>query len=444
MTTTPTAASWRHHNLRSYARSEALLKRALDVIPLGTQTFSKSYQQFVRNAMPQMLVSGDGCRVVDADGQSYIDYLLGLLPIVLGYRDPDVDAAIRTQLDSGITFSLPTPLEADLAERLVRLIPCADMVRFGKNGSDATSAAIRLARAHTRRDGVIVCGYHGWHDWYIATTSRHLGIPDAVRKLTTSFPFNRPDALEDLLKANPDGYAAVIMEPVGAEEPAPGFLAEVRRLTEKYGVVLVFDEIIAGFRIHLGGAQAEYGVTPDLACFGKSMANGMPISAIVGRRDIMMLMNDIFFSGTFGGEALSLAAAIATLDKLEREDVVARLRRRGRSLAARVNALAGRHGLTDLLRVGGADWWPRWKYGKLPLDSNLFQSLLRQEAAQNGLILLATFNLCLAHDSDAIEEETAAALDATFAALRAALDSGDPASHLRGEAIRPTFSVRPA
>ena len=208
----------------------------------------------------------DGCWVEDVDGNRYIDYVLGLMPIVLGYRDPDVDEAICAQLQLGITFSLPTALEADLAERLVRLIPCAEKVRFGKNGSDATSAALRLARAHTGRDKVLVCGYHGWHDWCIGATSRRLGIPKAVCDLTVAFPYNRPEAVAELLAKEPDGFAAVILEPVGVEAPAPGFLARLRELTERYGVVLVFDEIVTGFRINLGGAQAEFGVAPDLAC----------------------------------------------------------------------------------------------------------------------------------------------------------------------------------
>ncbi len=429
-------------NARSFAESERLLRRALETIPLGSQTFSKSHQQFVRGAMPQFLTHGEGCRVFDADGHGYIDYVLGLLPIVLGYRDRDVDAAIVAQLGRGITFSLPTALEADLAERLVRLIPAAEKVRFGKNGSDATSAAIRLARAYTGRDKVIVCGYHGWHDWYIATTSRSIGIPKAVADLSVAVPYNHIAAVRDRLSAEPNAYAALILEPAGIEGPAPGYLAELRRLTEHFGVVLVFDEIVTGFRINMGGAGAEYGVTPDLACFGKAMANGMPIAAIVGRAAIMDVMDKIFFSGTFGGEALSLAAAIATIDKLERENAVARIRARGARLRAGAKALIQKHGLAGTLLAAGADWWPRWKLAPGPTEPNLIQSLLRQEAAANGLLMLSTLNLCLAHDDDAVEAETRRALDASFAALAAALADPDPAAHLRGEMIRPTFSVR--
>lgn len=429
-------------NSRAFDESERLLVRALETIPLGTQTFSKSHQQYVRGAMPQFAASGDGCRILDVDGNRYIDYVLGLLPIVLGYRDPDIDDAIVNQLRSGISFSLPTALEADLAERLVRLIPCAEQVRFGKNGSDATSAAIRLARAHTGRDRILAAGYHGWHDWYIGSTTRRAGIPDAVCALTETFPFNQPDVVADRLAKAPDAYAAVILEPTGTEAPAPGFLARLRELTEKYGVVLVFDEIVTGFRIHLGGAQAELGVTPDLGCFGKAMANGMPISAIVGRRDVMRQMDEIFFSGTFGGEALSLAASIATIDKLERENAVSRIRARGKRLQQRTNDIIASHGLASLMRLAGEDWWPQFKLLDSTFSPFLVHSLFRQEMAANGVLAQTSLNLCLAHDDDAVEAETLAALEASIELLAVALNDRDPESHLRGPMVQPAFRVR--
>lgn len=425
-----------------YARSNEFFERASAVIPLASQTFSKSFQQWVKGAAPLFLSAGHGCRVTDVDGNSYIDFVLGLLPIVLGYGDPDVDNAIRTQLYDGITFSLAHPKEAELAERLVRIIPCAEMVRFGKNGSDATTGAIRLARAHTGRDKVAICGYHGWHDWYIGTTTRRVGVPKSVQALSATFPYNDADALEALFKKEPDAYAAIILEAGGAQVPAAGFLERVRELATKYGVVLIFDEIITGFRMHMGGAQAHYGVTPDLACFGKAMANGMPISALVGRAPIMKKMEDIFFSTTFGGEVLSIAAAIATLDKLEREKVVPRLWRRGEMLRDAANAALRQRGLGEIVSFGGEGWWPRIKFGELPVDKDLIVSLLRQEFCANGLLLGASFNLCLAHDQNEVAAETITAIDSAAGTVRDALDSPDPAAHLRGAPIQPTFSVR--
>lgn len=420
----------------------ALYERALGTIPLASQTFSKSAMQYVKGAAPLFLESGDGCRVRDVDGSSYIDYVLGLLPVVLGYRDPDVDDAIRTQLERGISFSLPTALEADLAERLVKLIPCAEMVRFGKNGSDATSAAIRLVRAYTGRDKIALCGYHGWHDWYIGTTTRHLGVPEAVRALSVTFPYNDADALEELLASDADGFAAVILEPVALEEPAPGFLQRLRELCDRFGVVLVFDEIITGFRIHLGGAQAHYGVTPDLACFGKAMGNGMPISAVLGRAEIMTWMEKIFFSGTFGGEALSLAAAIATVDKLDQTDTPAHVWSTGRRLKDGVEISLRRHGLGGDYQVVGADWWPAvltrpdCRGGDITATS-----LLRQELAAGGILFSTTFNIALAHDEN-IVGETLEAWDGAAERIADALSAKAPASRLRGQPIQPTFSVR--
>lgn len=427
---------------RRYERSNQHFARALETIPLAAQTFSKSHQQWVRGATPLFLESGAGCRVTDPDGNVYIDYLQGLMANVLGYCDPDVDAAIRSQLAKGMSFSLATTLEADLADRLVRDIPCAEMVRYGKNGSDATSAAIRLARAYTGRDKIALCGYHGWHDWYIGTTSRNLGVPPAVSALSTTFPFNDADALAMLLAREPDAFAAVILEPAGVVAPAPGFLESLRKITEQYGVLLVFDEIVTGFRIHKGGAQAYYGVVPDLAAFGKAMANGMPISAVVGRRSIMAKMDDIFFSGTFGGEALSIAAAIATIDKLERENAVARLWKRGAALSAASNARFAERGFGGVLRFGGDAWWPRLIISKPPVEFKLMTSLLRQEFVEAGLLLASSYNLCLPHDAESVMEETLAALDQALARVREHLDSADPAARLRGTLVEPTFAVR--
>jgi glutamate-1-semialdehyde 2,1-aminomutase len=427
---------------RRYDKSNEFFARAQKTIPLASQTFSKSSQQWVEGASPLFLQSGRGCRVTDIDGNSYIDYVLGLLPVVLGYCDRDVDEAIRAQLEEGITFSLAHPKETELAERLVELIPCAEMVRFGKNGSDATTGAIRLARAYTGRSKVAICGYHGWHDWYIGTTTRRLGVPGPVSELSVTFPYNDAHALETLLRGDPDSYAAIILEAGGVQIPDPGFLERLRELATHYGVVLIFDEIITGFRLHLAGAQAHYGVTPDLACFGKAMGNGMPIAALVGRTDIMRKMDDIFFSTTFGGEVLSIAASLATIDKLQREDVVAKLWRRGEALRDGANATLRQRGLGEFVSFAGEGWWPRIKIGAAPVDQNLLVSLLRQEFNANGLLLGASFNLSLAHDDDAVMRETVSAIDTAAGAVRDALDSAEPAARLRGKPVQPTFAVR--
>ncbi len=428
---------------RSFAKSNDLYERALKTVPLATQTFSKSAMNFVKGASPLFLDRGKGCKVWDVDGNSYIDFILGLLPVLLGYRDEDVDRAIIAQLERGISFSLATDLEAEVSEQLVRLIPSAEMVRFGKNGSDATTAAIRLARAITGRDLIAICGYHGWHDWYIGTTTRDLGVPKAVRELSKTFDYNDAASLERVLIADPGKFAAIILEPAGVTEPKGTFLRDVRDLATRHGALLVFDEIITGFRAALGGAHAVYGITPDLSCFGKAMANGMPISAIVGLKRHMKVMEDIFFSGTFGGEALSLAAARATIAKSERLEVPERLALLGKRLMAAATETIDRCGLSAQIGIGGAAWWPRvvLKSGS-PADKVVLTSLIRQEAAAHGLLMGAAFNLCLAHDDPQVFEQILARWQGTMVAVAEAVDSRDPASRLRGEAVQPVFKVR--
>lgn len=287
-----------------YQQSEALLERALRTIPLGSQTFSKSRTQYPFGVSPYFIERGRGSHVWDVDGNEYVDMISGLCALTLGYCDPDVDAAVKAQLEDGIIFSLPHRLEMEVAEQLVSMVPCAEMVRFGKNGSDATAGAVRVARAFTGRDHVAVCGYHGWQDWYIGTTARNRGVPQATRDLSHTWAYNNIESLDAIFKAHPGQVAAVILEPMNVVEPAPGFLQAVKELTHKHGALLVFDETITGFRYANGGAQQLFGVTPDLATFGKGLANGYPVSAVAGRADVMQLMEEIFFSFTFGGETL--------------------------------------------------------------------------------------------------------------------------------------------
>jgi glutamate-1-semialdehyde 2,1-aminomutase/spore coat polysaccharide biosynthesis protein SpsF len=300
--------------VRKLDRSNELWARAERVIPMGTQTMSKSPTQFVQGVSPIYLARGRGAHVWDVDGNEYIDYPMALGPVILGYAEPVVDDAIRAQLADGITFTLMHPLEVDVAERIVAMCPGVEAVRFGKSGSDAMSAAVRAARAITGRDRVLVAGYHGWHDWYIGSTTRNLGVPGATQALTTPFKFNDLDALNETLQRHGGEVAAIIVEPAGAEVPTPGYLQRVVDAAAEHGAISVFDEIITGFRIGTGGARTRYGVRPDISCYGKALGNGMPISAVAGSWRVMQAFDEIFFSGTHGGEALSLAAARSVHD----------------------------------------------------------------------------------------------------------------------------------
>ena len=427
---------------RRYNRSQRLIERAERVIPTGSQTFSKSKLQLPPGAAPLFVTHGDGGRVYDVDGNEYVDLVSALLPNVLGYRDPDVDLAIRRQLTRGISFSLPTTLETELAERLVKHIPCAEMVRFGKNGTDATSAAVRLARAATKRDRLILLGYHGWQDWYIGATTRNLGVPASVSALSHLAPYGDLQAIEDLFAGHPGEFAAVMLEPMNTVEPAPGYLKGLKELAHRHGALLIFDEIITGFRWAIGGAQARYGVTPDLACFGKAMGNGMPISAVVGRADIMRLMEDIFYSGTFGGETLSLAAAIATIDKIERDGVTDRLWATGAELMTQAIARIAAVGLSEVIGLAGAAPWAILTFkDHSNASKEAIKTLFLREMIAAGVLINASHNVCFAHGAADIAQ-VLLAYDHALAVLREALDRGDIDRRLGNQVIRPVFSVR--
>ncbi|HSU38758.1 MAG TPA: aminotransferase class III-fold pyridoxal phosphate-dependent enzyme, partial [Polyangiaceae bacterium] len=304
--------------------------RAAGLIPAGTQTLAKGAGQYVNGVAPKFAARGVGSHLWDVDGNEYVDLQMGIGPLSLGYCYEAVDRAIVEQLSRGITFSLVHPLEVEVAELVQKVVPNAEMVRYSKTGCDVTSAAVRLARAHTGRNKVLACGYHGWHDWYVAVTDRNRGVPEATRDLTYTFDYNDLAGLERSLDAD---TACVILEPVVFVAPKDGFLHEVRKLCDARGALLVFDEMWTGFRLALGGAQEKFDVRADLACFSKACANGMPLSMLTGRRDVMRLLDkDVFFFTTFGGEALSLAAARATITEMLDKDVIGHLARQGRRL----------------------------------------------------------------------------------------------------------------
>lgn len=425
-----------------YQQSEALLERALRTIPLGSQTFSKSRTQYPFGVSPYFIERGRGSHVWDVDGNEYVDMISGLCALTLGYCDPDVDAAVKAQLEDGIIFSLPHRLEMEVAEQLVSMVPCAEKVRFGKNGSDATAGAVRVARAFTGRDHVAVCGYHGWQDWYIGTTARNRGVPQATRDLSHTWTYNNIESLDAIFKAHPGQVAAVILEPMNVVEPAPGFLQAVKELAHKHGALLVFDETITGFRYANGGAQQLFGVTPDLATFGKGLANGYPISAVAGRSDVMQLMEEIFFSFTFGGETLSLAAALATMRKLEREPVTATLARQGQvvidGLRQRIAAL----GADDFLSVSGH---PAWSF-LLFKDTQRYpmwhlKTLFMQEMLAQGILTFGTHNMGYRH-SDADIAKLFAAYDHTLPMLVQSVRDGGLEQMLKCAPLEPLFKVR--
>ncbi|MFN6933604.1 MAG: aminotransferase class III-fold pyridoxal phosphate-dependent enzyme [Tsuneonella sp.] len=425
-----------------YARSEELLARAEQTIPLGSQTFSKSRTQYPFGVSPYFVTRGEGARVWDVDGNEYVDFINAQCSVTLGYNDPGVNAAVRAQLDNGVIFTLPHPLEMEVAELIVDMVPCAEKVRFGKNGSDATSGAIRIARAFTGRDRVAVCGYHGWQDWYIGTTARNLGVPQATRELTSTFAFNDADSLKAALNAHPGEFAAVILEPMNVAYPTAEFLGAVKDLAARHGAVLIFDETITGFRFANGGAQEKFGVTPDLATFGKGLANGFPVSAVTGRADIMRMMEEVFFSFTFGGETLSLAAAKVVLERLKTEPLLADIARTGTEVMTGVQQLIDRHNLSHMLSVSGD---PSWSFLNFRDTENYhvyeLKTLYMQEIFAAGVLAYGTHTISAAHGPAEVAA-LMAATDRAFGVLAEADRDRTLAQVLRCPPLEPLFKVR--
>ncbi|MBN2752908.1 MAG: aminotransferase class III-fold pyridoxal phosphate-dependent enzyme [Rhodospirillaceae bacterium] len=425
-----------------YHNSEVMLDRALKSIPLGSQTFSKSITQLPLGAAPFFARHAKGSRLWDVDDNEYLDFVGGLCAINLGYGDPDVNSAVRTQLEDGVIFTLAHPLEHQVAELIIDMVPCAEMVRFGKNGSDATSGAIRVARAFTKRDRVAVCGYHGWQDWYIGSTSCNLGVPEATSALTYTFPYNDSAALDSLLSKHSGEFAAVIMEPMNITAPLPNYLAEVKDITHRHGAVLIFDETITGFRYGNGGAQALFGVTPDLATFGKGMANGFPVSAVAGRADIMSLMEKVFFSFTFGGETLSLAAAQATLLKLQRTNATDVMASHGQMIQDGLRKQITSHGLDNTLSVAGH---PTWSFLVMkdtqPYTTFDIKTLYLQEMFKRGILTIGTHNMSYAHTKDDVSL-LLRACDETFSVLKDATENKCLHDKLTCPVLKPLFKVR--
>jgi glutamate-1-semialdehyde 2,1-aminomutase/spore coat polysaccharide biosynthesis protein SpsF len=424
---------------RTLKRSYALKAKAERLIPSCSQTFSKAPSQFVQGVAPVFLERGQGSHVWDVDGNKYIDYAMALGPVVLGHNYPSVTKAVAQQMENGTVFSLPHPLEIEVAEALTMLIPCAEMVRFGKNGSDVTAGAVRVARAYTGRDVIACCGYHGWQDWYIGTTSRNRGVPKAVQALTCPFAFNDIDSVRQIFAQHPGQVAAVIMEPMGVVVPQEGFLEQIRDLTRREGALLIFDEVVTGFRVSLDGAQGYFGVTPDLACFGKGMANGYPLAAVVGRREIMELFDEIFFSFTFGGETLSLAAARATMAEMCEKKVIVHLWDHGQRLQDGYNTLARAYGIAQLTECIGLP--PRTVVSFRNQDgteSLLLKSLFQQECVQRGVLFSGGHNLSFSHSVEDIDY-TLRVYRTALEIIADAIAQGNVDARLNGTPVEPVF-----
>ncbi len=419
------------------SKSLELYERAIQITSGGSQTNSKRPDGYAPGAFPIYLDRGKGCRIWDVDGNEYIDYIMALGPVNLGYAYPRVNDAVKEQLEKLTISNLLCSLEVKLAEEIIKAVPCAEMVRFMKSGAESTSACVRVARAYTNREKVVHCGYHGWHDTFTASSANPKGVPQALCGLIRSFGYNNLGSLENILREDGDEVACIIME--ARTLPIDGFLEGVRELADRYGAVLIFDEIVTGFRLALGGAQEYHGVTPDLAVFAKGMSNGLPLSAFVGKREIMKVAKDLVISTTYGGEALSLAAGIATIAELREKNVFQHTWEMGQKLADGWTEIGRELGL-NLGTSGFAPIHaPTMDMGTSELTRDAWTFLL-QEAAKRGVLLRRGGLNFISYSHK--EEDIDYTLDVCHSVMKLmkdALQKGDLPARLETREIKPSF-----
>jgi glutamate-1-semialdehyde 2,1-aminomutase len=429
--------------------AQTLYKRAREIIPGGTQLLSKRPEMFLPGQWPTYFKSAKGADVVDLDGHTYLDMsYCGIGATVLGYADPDVNAAVKTAIDMGSMSTLNCPEEVELAELLIELHPWADMARFGRAGGEAMAIAVRIARAATGRDMVAFCGYHGWHDWYLSanlgeTTALdgHLlpgletkGVPRGLTGLMHPFHFNKLDEIEAIVAEHGNRLAAIVMEPVRSSEPAPEFIKGIRSLADKSGAVLIFDEVTSGFRINSGGAHLAYGVDPDIAVFAKAIANGFPMAAIIGRRAVMDAAQETFVSSTAWTERVGPVAALATLRKHRGQNVARHLMRIG----ARVQNGWSEAAAATRLPVEVSGIAPLGHFGFVVPDAQEVRTLFTQMMLDRGILATGSFYAMWAHTDQQVDRYLEA-VNQVFRDLRIAIDQNAVRQLLRGPVAHSGF-----
>ncbi|HAH88035.1 MAG: aminotransferase class III-fold pyridoxal phosphate-dependent enzyme [Armatimonadota bacterium] len=412
-------------------KSLELYDRAAKLIPAGTQTLSKKPEMFAFGAFPIYIQKGKGCYVWDVDGNRYLDYIGSLGPIILGYAYPAVNDAVRAQLEDGSIFSLPHPLEVEAAQAVVDVVPCAEMVRFLKTGAEATSAAVRIARGYTGREVVVTSGYHGWLDTWTAAqpAPSDRGIPKAYKESIASFTFGDYDSessLEAVLNKHKGNVACIMTEATSyAGTDWKDYLQWMRDLADKHDVLLIFDEIVTGFRMALGGAQEYFGVIPDIACFAKGISNGLPVAAVVGKRKYMEAAADLVITSTYGGDALSLAAIMAAIKEYREKDIFTCIRQTGERLISELNKLAFSIGLK--LQFRGYPQMSTFSFGyDDPAVNQDLMTLLLQEMAKRGILLRRGGLVFITYSHTDVDIDiTIGAAREVFPILKDALDRGN-------------------
>ena len=419
----------------SVRRSLEIYERARALIPGTTQLISRRPTRAALGVSPIYAERAKGCRIWDVDGNEYIDWTSAVGPVILGYADDVVDDAVRAQIARGAIYSIVQESAVELAEELVRIVPSAEMVRYCKGGGEACTIAVRIARGVTGRDKVLFCGYHGWHDWYQAANlgaerlAEHLfngiepiGVPRSLEGTAMPFTYGDLEELEGLLQQHAGELACIIMEPMRSGEPPEGYLAGVRDLATRYGVVLIFDEVSSGWRVARGSAQEYVGVTPDMTVFAKAISNGYPMGAVVGKREFMEPASRMFISSAYWDDNIGIAASLACLRELERRDAVAHFNRIGALFKEQVNAAAAAAGLAAQCVGVAAHPSIRIEVDD-PAEAAKVNALFIQENARRGVILATGFMFNCSHGESEVER-TAAVVEESFGKIAEGLDRG--------------------
>jgi len=432
------------------SKGTKLWKKAKRLIPGGTGLFSKVSELYLPDQWPSYFKKAKGVELWDLDGKKYIDMsYMGIGACILGYADPDVNRAVKKVIDEGSMATLNSPEEVELAELFLKMHPWASMVRYARSGGEAMAIAVRIARAHTKKDKAAFCGYHGWHDWYLAANLadkknldgqilpglKPLGVPRALKGTALPFNYNRIKELEKIVKQNRGQIGVIVMEPEREHGPENNFLQKVRRIANEIGAVLIFDEITSGFRMNIGGVHELYKVRPDIAVYGKAISNGYPMAVIVGKKNVMSAAEESFISSTYWTERVGPVATLATLKKIKERNVPRHLINIGKLVTAGWKKVAEKHGLR--IRTFGLPPLTHFSfdYGK---DNQALHTLFNQEMLARGFLAKNAFYASFAHKETHVKQYIKATNE-VFRIIKEALKKGDVKKRLKGPVVHTGF-----
>jgi len=430
-------------------KSQDLYKKAKKLIPGGTQLLSKRPEMFLPDLWPAYYSKAKGCEIWDLDGNCYVDMsYMGIGSCILGYCDSDVDSAVKKAISKGSMTTLNCPEEVDLAELLCQIHPWAEKVRFARTGGEAVSISLRIARAKTKKDLILFCGYHGWHDWYLSANLASnrsldghllsglnpLGVPRVLKGTAIPFRYNDIDGFLNLIKKYKGKIGAVVMEPIRSHYPHDGFLEIIREVTEKQKIVLIFDEVSSGWRLNVGGAHLQFKVYPDIAVFAKAISNGYPMAAVIGKKETMQAAQETFISSTYWTERIGPVAALATIKKLKEKEIPQYLIKVGKNVQEGWKKLAKKYKLT--IRVSGI--YPLGHFSFSYNNPLVLKTLFTQQMLEKGFLATTALYTSYAHNNEHIEQYLQA-VDATFGYISKATKEGNVRKHLKGPVCHESF-----